>query len=84
MHTHLFVPQVSQIDVLKALDYRVFEATPGQFIDEIWNCLPTLRKVLAFPDGWTTAQTNAWLRLNTAVVGASHILHQKLRLVTHQ
>ena len=35
-------------------------------MEEIWYSLPSLRKVLEFEDGWDSAKTFAWQRLNTA------------------
>ncbi|KLO04875.1 hypothetical protein SCHPADRAFT_1003161 [Schizopora paradoxa] len=57
--------EISQKDVLEVLSYQVREVTPGPFLEEIWNSLPTLRKLVAFPEGWPTVQQNAWRRLNT-------------------
>ncbi|KAI5120986.1 hypothetical protein M0805_000447 [Coniferiporia weirii] len=58
--------EISQKDVLQALDYQIREVTPGPFMEEIWNSLPTFRKLLGFTEGWEVAQMNAWHRLNVA------------------
>ncbi|KAH8109612.1 hypothetical protein DFH11DRAFT_1515335 [Phellopilus nigrolimitatus] len=58
--------EISQKDVLEALEYEVRQITPEPFMEEIWNSLPTLRKLLGFVDGWEVTQMNAWHRLNAA------------------
>ncbi|THG96822.1 hypothetical protein EW145_g7712 [Phellinidium pouzarii] len=60
--------EISQKDVLQALDYQIHEPTPEPFLTEIWNSLPTLRRLLSFTEGWEVAQMNAWHRLNVAIV----------------
>ena len=52
--------------MLQALDYEIRGITPEPLMEEIWYSLPSLRKVLEFEDGWDSAKTFAWQRLNTA------------------
>ena len=50
----------AQRDVLEAIAYRVGSATPGAFMAELWEALPTLRLLVGFDDGWDGVQGKAW------------------------
>jgi len=60
--------ELSQKDVLEVFSYKIWDVTPGPFLEEIWNSLPNLRRLLAFPEGWTLAQYSAWRRLNACAL----------------
>ena len=53
------------------LNYEIRDITPGPFMQEIWGSLPSLRRLLSFPDGWELTQLNAWQILNAAAIGNS-------------
>ena len=36
-------------------------------MEEIWQCLPTFRKLISFTGGWDEVRMNAWQLLNAAV-----------------
>ena len=61
------------------LHYEVREITPGPFLDELWNCLSTLRRLLAFPNAWTSVQQYVWKKINGCATGTVH--HLKLSLL---
>lgn len=46
--------------------------TPEPFIQEIWNSLPTFRKLLSYPDGWESTRLNAWQILNASATSKCH------------
>ncbi|KAI1792395.1 hypothetical protein LXA43DRAFT_339367 [Ganoderma leucocontextum] len=50
----------AQRDVLEALSYRIGSATPGAFMEELSEALPTLRKLVGFDGGWDGVQKKAW------------------------
>lgn len=56
--------------MLEALAFRVGSATPGAFMAELWDALPTLRLLLAFDGGWADAQESAWTILSNVLLGA--------------
>ena len=57
----------AQRDVLEAIAYRVGSATPGAFMEELWDALPTLRRLVCFEDGWDAIQEEAWEILKDAL-----------------
>lgn len=59
----------SQRDVLDVLAYRIGSATPGAFMEELWNALPTLRILVGFDGGWEGVQKEAWAILCGALHG---------------
>ncbi|RDX40830.1 hypothetical protein OH76DRAFT_1365616 [Lentinus brumalis] len=59
--------ETAQRDVLEAVTYRVGSATPGAFMEELWNALPTLRRLVRFDGGWDAVQEEAWVILNDAL-----------------
>ncbi|TBU63372.1 hypothetical protein BD310DRAFT_808415 [Dichomitus squalens] len=50
----------AQRDVLEALAFRVGSVTPGAFMAELWEALPTLRILVGFDGGWDGVQDKAW------------------------
>ena len=50
----------AQRDILEALSYRVGGTTPGAFMEELWEALPTLRRLVGFDAGWDGVQGKAW------------------------
>jgi hypothetical protein len=67
--------QVSQRDILSALDFNIGSITPQSFMDELWLALPTLRKATEpLKDGWESAKHEIWDRLFDALLGTlSHL-----------
>ncbi len=66
--------ETAQRDVLEAVTYRVGSATPGAFMEELWNALPTLRRLVRFDGGWDAVQEEAWVILNDALQRESYSL----------
>ena len=64
----------AQRDVLGALSYRVGGATPGAFMEELWEALPTLRRLVGFDEGWDGVQGKAWDVLCDALQRTSRVL----------
>ena len=64
----------AQRDVLGALSYRVGGATPGAFMEELWEALPTLRRLVGFDEGWDDVQGKAWDVLCDALQRTSRIV----------
>lgn len=56
--------------MLEALAFRVGSATPGAFMVELWDALPTLRLLVAFDGGWAEVQESAWTILCNVLLGA--------------
>ncbi|KAH9911042.1 uncharacterized protein B0H18DRAFT_893729, partial [Fomitopsis serialis] len=52
--------EVAQCDILGALSHSVGCVTPGQYLQDLWLALPSLRTLLAFDKGWETAQEETW------------------------
>lgn len=57
----------AQRDVFASVSYRVGSATPTAFMEELWNALPTLRRLLSFDGGWDDVQREAWVILLDAL-----------------
>ncbi|KAF9808129.1 hypothetical protein IEO21_07965 [Rhodonia placenta] len=55
-------------DILYALSYSIGSVTPLAYMQELWLALPSLRKLLAFDDGWSIAQEEAWAILLEALM----------------
>ncbi|EJC99455.1 uncharacterized protein FOMMEDRAFT_148678 [Fomitiporia mediterranea MF3/22] len=73
--------EISQKDVLQALEYEIRDVTPGPFMQEIWASLSSFRKLLSFSDGWEITQMNAWHILNASMT-ASEMLQFPISLLT--
>ncbi|RPD70511.1 hypothetical protein L226DRAFT_469913 [Lentinus tigrinus ALCF2SS1-7] len=57
----------AQRDVLEAVAFRVGSATPGAFIEELWDALTPLRRLVSFDGRWEAVQEEAWEILNDAL-----------------
>ncbi|KZT00176.1 uncharacterized protein LAESUDRAFT_666682, partial [Laetiporus sulphureus 93-53] len=55
-------------DVLYALSYSVGSVTPGMYMQELWEALPSLRQALGFDNGWKIAQEETWAILLEAMM----------------
>ena len=62
----------AQRDVLDVLGYLIGSATPGAFMEELWNALPTLHLLLAFDGGWADVQNETWEILCDVLHGKSY------------
>lgn len=62
-------PKLAQKDILEVLNYQIHYATPQAYQEELWNSLPSLRKLLNFTNAWDQVKTYVWERLNAAVTG---------------
>ncbi|KAI0753290.1 hypothetical protein C8Q80DRAFT_1079651, partial [Daedaleopsis nitida] len=71
----------AQRDVLGAVGYRIGSATPGAFMEEMWEALPTLRRLVGDGDGWEGVQEEAWAILYDALYQAD-ILQYPASLIT--
>ena len=63
--------QTAQRDIFDALSHSLGSATPGQYLQDFWLALPSLRILLAFDDGWENAQEETWAILLEAFMRAS-------------
>jgi len=50
----------SQTDVLQCFDYQVYDTTPHVYFNELYEALPSLRRLLKFKDGWYTVKVRTW------------------------
>ena len=67
----LVARQTAQRDIFDALSHSLGSATPGQYLQDFWLALPSLRSLLAFDGGWASAQEQTWAILLEAFMRAS-------------
>lgn len=63
--------QAAQRDIFDVLAHSLGSATPGQYLQDFWLALPSLRALLAFDEGWKNAQEEMWAILLEAFMRAS-------------
>lgn len=63
--------QTAQRDIFDALSHSLGSPTPGQYLQDFWLALPSLKGLLAFDDGWANAQEETWAILLEAFMRAS-------------
>ncbi|CAL1709591.1 unnamed protein product [Somion occarium] len=63
----------AQRDVLSVLDFCIGSVTPGAFIEELWNALPSLRRLLETKSLWETAKALAWEMISDALFDIDYI-----------
>ncbi|KAI0044865.1 hypothetical protein FA95DRAFT_1561773 [Auriscalpium vulgare] len=59
--------EAAQRDILAAFSYNLSTPTPQAYLDELYACLPTLRKLLSFDRGWSSVVDETWKLLLGAV-----------------
>ena len=67
----LVARQTAQRDIFDALSHSLGSATPGQYLQDFWLALPSLRSLLAFDGGWASAQEQTWARSESRHLGHS-------------
>ncbi|KDQ18684.1 hypothetical protein BOTBODRAFT_185207 [Botryobasidium botryosum FD-172 SS1] len=57
----------AEADVLQCFDYQVHDVTPHVYFNELYEALPSLRRLLSFQNGWYTVKVRTWDILEKAV-----------------
>lgn len=62
--------QLAQRDVMNSLQYMLGSCTPQDVLDELWDALPTLRRVTELiHNGWAAVQCETWKKLFDSFLG---------------
>ncbi|KAI0729487.1 hypothetical protein C8Q72DRAFT_777920, partial [Fomitopsis betulina] len=73
--------EAAQRDIFDVLAHSLGSATPGQYLQDFWLALPSLRALLAFDEGWKNAQEEMWAILLEAFM-QTNILRFPTSLIT--
>ncbi|KAK7683744.1 hypothetical protein QCA50_013120 [Cerrena zonata] len=68
--------ETAQRHVLSTFDFCIGSLTPGAYMEELWNALPSLRILLDTKPLWETAKKLAWEMLSDALFDIDHVRYR--------